>query len=175
MGVVLEGLVGHDGAEVGAADADVDDVPDGLAGVAEPGAGADLVGEGGHLVEDGVDFGDDVFAVDFDGFGFGGAEGDVEDGAVFGGVDLLAGEHGFGVLLEAGFFGELEEEGEGFVGDAVLGVVEEEAAGFGGEAGAAGGVGVEEIAELLGADGFGVLLKGFPGWAGGQGGDLVRT
>jgi hypothetical protein len=71
------------------------------------------------------------------------------------------------VLLEAGFFGELDEEFEGLVGDAVLGVVEEEAAGFGGEAGAAGRVGVEEVAEVLGAEGFGVLLKGFPGWAGG--------
>ncbi len=132
-----------------------------------------LFGEGRHLVEDLVDFGDDVFAVDEDGFGLGGAEGDVEDGAVLGGVDLLAGEHGFDVVAEAGLVGELEEELEGFVGDAVLGVVEEEAGGFGGEAGAAGRVGLEEVAKLLGAKGFGVLLKGFPGGAGGQGGDTV--
>ena len=71
---------------------------DALAGVAVPRAGADRVGEGGHLVEDGVDFGHDVFAVDEDGFGFGRAQSDVEDGAVLGDVDLLAGEHGFGAL-----------------------------------------------------------------------------
>ena len=120
-----------------------------------------------------MDFGDDVFTVDFDGFGFGGAEGDVEDCAVFCGVDFFAGEHGFGVLLEAGLVGEVDEELEGFVGDAVLGVVEEEAAGFGVEAGAAGWVGLEEVAELLGADGFGMLLKGFPGWAGAERNDAV--
>jgi hypothetical protein len=128
-------------------------------------AGADLAGEGGHLVEDIVDGGDYVFAVDDDGLGLRGAEGDVKDGAILGGVDLLAGKHGFAVLGEPGLLGELEEEGEGLVGDAVLGVVEEEAGGFGGVAGAAGGVGGEEVAEVLGADGFGVLLKGFPGGA----------
>ena len=40
---------------------------DALAGVAFPCAAADLVGEGGHLVQHGVDAGDDVFAVDHDG------------------------------------------------------------------------------------------------------------
>jgi len=114
-----------------------------------------------------VDFGDYVLAVYLDGFGGWGAEGDVEDGAVLGGVDFLAGEHAFGVLLEAGLVGEVEEEGEGFVGDAVLRVVEEKAAGFGGEAGSAGGIRLEEFAELLGTKGFGVLLEGGPGWAGG--------
>ena len=49
--VVLQRFVGHDRAEVGAADADVDDVADALAGVALPLAAADAVGEGGHLVE----------------------------------------------------------------------------------------------------------------------------
>ena len=98
----------------------------------------------------------------------------MEDGAILGGVDLLAGEHGFAVGAEAGFFGELDEELEGFVGDAVLGVVEEEATGFSVEAGAACGVGLEEVAKLLGSDGFGVLLQCFPGWAGGQGGDGFR-
>ena len=32
---------------------------------------------------------------------------------------------------------------------------------------------MEEVAEVLGADGIGVLLKGDPGWAGGQRGDAV--
>ena len=52
---MLEGLVGHDRAQVGAADADVDDVANALAGVALPGAAANAVGKVGHLVEDGVD------------------------------------------------------------------------------------------------------------------------
>ncbi len=55
VAVVLERLVGHHRPEVGAADADVDDVADALAGVALPRAAADAVGEVGHLVEHGVD------------------------------------------------------------------------------------------------------------------------
>ena len=54
----------------------------------------------------------------------------MKDGAVLGDVDLLARKHGFCALFEAGFFGYAEEEFEGFVGDAVLGVVEEKAFGF---------------------------------------------
>ena len=71
---------------------------DGLAGVAFPFAGADAGRRRRPSCRDIVDLGNDVFAVDDDGFGFGRAEGDVEDGAIFGDVDLLAGEHGFGVL-----------------------------------------------------------------------------
>ena len=57
------------------------------------------VGEGGHLVEHGVDAGDDVFAVDDDRFAFGRAQGDVQDGAVLGDVDLVAAEHGVDARL----------------------------------------------------------------------------
>jgi hypothetical protein len=48
---VAERLVRHDRAEVGASDPDVDDVPDGLAGMASPRARPDGLGETGHLVE----------------------------------------------------------------------------------------------------------------------------
>ena len=66
VAVVLQRLVGHHRAEVRAADADVDDVADALAGVPLPSAAADAVGEVGHLVEHGVDLGHDVLAVDDD-------------------------------------------------------------------------------------------------------------
>ena len=45
VAVMLERLVGHHRPEVGAADADVDDVANALAGVALPFAAADAVGE----------------------------------------------------------------------------------------------------------------------------------
>ena len=67
VAVMPQRFVGHDGAEVGAADADVDDVADALAGVALPFAAANAVAKGGHLVEHGVDLRHDVFAVDDDG------------------------------------------------------------------------------------------------------------
>ena len=170
VAVVSEGFVGHDGAEVGAAYADVDYVFDGLVGVALPFAGADLLREGGHLVEDFVDFGDYVFAVDVDDGVFGGAEGCVEDGAVLGDVDLFAGEHGFGAGFEAGFFGYGEEEFEGLVGDAVFAVVEEEAFGFEGVLGAAAGVLGEEVFEGGCFELGGVGGEVFPGLAVGEGG-----
>ena len=62
--VVAQRLVGHHRAEVGAADADVDDVADRLAGVARPLARAHPLGEGGHPVEHLVHLLDDVDAVD---------------------------------------------------------------------------------------------------------------
>ena len=49
--VGLERLGNHDGAEIGAANADVNEIGDRLAGVAGPGAGADLVGKLLHVVE----------------------------------------------------------------------------------------------------------------------------
>ena len=107
LAVVLQRLVGHDRAEVGAADADVDDVADALAGVALPLAAADAVGEGGHLVEHRVHRGDDVFAVDDDRLALGSAQGDVQDGAVLGDVDLVAAEHRVDLLAQAGLLGQL--------------------------------------------------------------------
>ena len=108
-----ERLVGHDGAEVRAADADVDDVADGLAGVALPRAGADAVGERSHLVQHRVDAGDDVFSVDENALGFGRAQGDVQDGAVLGDVDLVAAEHGFDAVAQAGLVRRGRREGAG--------------------------------------------------------------
>ena len=95
---MLQGLVGHHRAEVRAADADVDDGADALAGVPLPGTGADAVGEVGHLIEHGVDLRHDVRAVHDDGGALRGAEGDVQDDPLLGDVDLVTAEHGVDVL-----------------------------------------------------------------------------
>ena len=94
--------------------------------------------------------------------GFGRAQGDVQDGAVLGTIDLVAAKHGFDAVAQAGLFGEGDEQAQGLVGDAVLGVVEEEAAGLGGEALAASGVFGEEIAQMLCADRLEVALQRLP-------------
>ena len=130
VAVMLQRLVGHHRPEVRAADADVDDVADPLAGVALPLAAADLVGEARHLVEHGVDLGHDVLAVDQDRLAFRGAQGDVQHGAILGDVDLLAAEHRVDPVAQARLLGQLQQEVERLVGDAVLGVVEEEARGL---------------------------------------------
>src|SRR5258707_15656977 len=48
---MLERLVGHHRPQIGAADADVDDVADWLAGVAAPRTAAYAIGKIGHAVE----------------------------------------------------------------------------------------------------------------------------
>ena len=48
----------------------------------------------------------------------------MEDGAVFRLVDVDAVEHVFDGVLQAGLFGQLQEQGDRLVIDAVLGIVE---------------------------------------------------
>ena len=74
-------------------------------------AGADAVGEGRHGVEDLVDVGHHVLAGDAIDVVGPGAERDVEDGAVLGAVDRLAGEHRRPPALDVGGPREREEPG----------------------------------------------------------------
>ncbi|SKZ30717.1 Uncharacterised protein [Mycobacteroides abscessus subsp. abscessus] len=62
--VVAQRAVHHDGPEVGAADADVDDIGDGFSGVALPLSAAQLVGECAHRVKHLVDVVHNILAVD---------------------------------------------------------------------------------------------------------------
>ena len=48
------------------------------------------------------------------------------DGALLGGVDLLAGEHRLALGLDLGGLGELDERAEHAAVDALLGIVEQE-------------------------------------------------
>ena len=122
VGHGLEGLVDHDGAEVGAADADAHDVLDLLAGDALPLAGADALGEGVHAVENLAHVGDAVLVAVEDGALLGGrtAQRGMQDGAVLGGVDVLAGVHGIAALLEADGASEVAQKPDGLVGHEVL-------------------------------------------------------
>ena len=83
------------------------DVPDPPAGVSFPVAAADLGGEARHPLEHGVHLGHDVLAVDQDRLALGRAQGDVQDGAVLGDVDLLAAKHRVDAVAQARFLGEL--------------------------------------------------------------------
>jgi hypothetical protein len=159
----------HDGAEVGAADADVDEVGDGLAGVAFPRAGADGLGEVLHVVEHGVDLGHDVLAVDEDGGVGAVAQRDMEDGAVFRDVDFFAAEHLLRHVGDVAFDREGAEEFHGFADDAVLGVVEVEAVELEGELFRAVGVEREEVAHFEFLGGVVVLQQVLPGGEGGDG------
>ena len=101
IGVVPERLERHHRAEIGAADTDVDDVSNALAGVPFPLSAANPVGEVRHPIEHFVDAGHDVLAVGDDRRSARRAQCHVQDGAVFGEVDVVAAEHRFDSRTEA--------------------------------------------------------------------------
>ncbi len=67
---------------------------------------------------------------------------------VFRDVDLVTPEHGVDALAQAAFLGQLQEELEGFVRDAVLRVIEVDARGLSRQTLAAVGIIREELAEM---------------------------
>ena len=69
LAVMAQRLVGHHRTEVGAADADVDDIADALAGVSLPFAAADPSRERRHAIEHRVHLRHDIVAVDDDPLG----------------------------------------------------------------------------------------------------------
>ena len=122
VGIGTQGLVSHDRAQIGAADADGHQVLDLLAGNALPLTGAHALGEGIHAIEDLVHVGDDVLAVDDELalLGCRAAQRGVQDGAVLGGVNVLAGEHGVAALLELHLAGKIAQQLDGLIGHQVL-------------------------------------------------------
>jgi hypothetical protein len=123
----------HRGAEIRAADADIDDVRDG--------AGADLAGEGGHGLQGLVDGLDDIRAVQHDWLI--GAQSCVQDGAGFRGVDYGASEHGVALGGDVHGRGEVEEKGKSWLGEVGFRIIQQHVAVPGGEFGEAGWVGGE--------------------------------
>src|SRR5690349_19360696 len=116
---MLERLVSHYRAEIRTADADVDEVPDGLARVAVPGAASDSLGESGHLVEHLMHLGHYVFAVHEDRRVSRRTQRQVKDSAVFCDVDFLAAKHRINSAAQIGLLGELKQQLEGLVRDAI--------------------------------------------------------
>ena len=157
VGVGTQSLVGHDRAQVGAADADGHQVLDLLAGNALPLTGANALGEGIHAVEDLVHVGDDVLAVDDELalLGCRAAQRGVQNGAVLGGIDVLAGEHGVAALLELHLAGKIAQQLDGLIGHQVLGQIEVKVAGVKAQLVHALGIGGEPGLEV---DTFGLEL-----------------
>ena len=91
-----------------------------------------------------------------------GAQGHVQDGPVFRDVDLLAPKHGVDPRSQAGFFRQLPEQRQGFVGDAVLRVIEVDARRLGRHALAAGGIIREELPQVQVPDLSMVGREGLP-------------
>src|SRR5262245_51964411 len=95
-----ERLIGHHRTQVGAADSNIQDISYAFAGVTLPLPAADPITEIGHLVEHRVNLGHYVLPVDVDDGSLWSTQGHVQNGAIFGGIDALATEHGFDARLQ---------------------------------------------------------------------------
>ena len=164
VAVVPERFIGHDRAQVGPADSDIDDVADWFAGVAFPFAGANTIREPGHPVEHGMDPGHDILAVDQNRRAARCTQRDVQHGAVLGDVDLLATKHGIDPPTQPGLFGETEEQRQRLIGDPVLRIVEINAGGLRRQPFATAGIARKKLAEMNGADLVMVFFERPPGW-----------
>ena len=112
LAVVLQRLVGHHGPEVGAADANVDYISNALAGVSLPCPAANLLGKLRHLVEYGVNLGNDIRAIDEYLLAFGSAQGDMQNGALLGDVDLSPANMASMCWRRPDCFGKLNEQAD---------------------------------------------------------------
>ena len=152
LAVVAERLVGHHRTEVGAADADVDDVADALAAVAQPLPAAHRVGECGHAIEHRVDLGttSTPSTTICSPCGARSATCSTERFS----VALIASPRNIAAMRSRSPHSSASRTSkrQGLVGDAVLRVVEVETGGLEREALAAAGVGREQLAQVGLAD-----------------------
>ena len=159
---MLKCLVSHHWAEVGAADADVDDVANALAGVPLPRAASHAVGKIGHPVEYGVDLRHHVLAVHDYRCTARGSQGHMQNGPVFRQVDLVSPEHGVDTFAQTGLLGEATQQRNGLFVDAIFRVIEIDANRFRRQALAACRVIGEERAEMQPSDRPEVVLERLP-------------
>ncbi len=148
IAVMLQRFVSHHRTEVRTADADVNDVSDSFAGVAFPRTAANTVGEIRHFIEHAMDLGHDVFAVHQNGRVLRRTQSHVQNGAVFRDIDFVTTKHGLQPFAQAALMRQTQQQLEGLIGNAVLGIVQKQAGGFRGEAGAAFGVVGEQFPQV---------------------------
>ncbi len=116
----------HRWPEIGAADADVDDVADAIAAGAGPRARTDRGAERVDVRPGRVDLGHHVASTDDQRLRSRPAQRDVQHGALFGLVDRRAGEHPVALRLDTRGRGQLDQQTHGLFGDALLGAVHQQ-------------------------------------------------
>jgi hypothetical protein len=158
LGVAVSGqrLGRHARAEVGAADADVHDVGDRLAGGAAPVAAVDLGAEAAHLFQLGVHGGHHVIA-GMDDRPLAGrmAQRDVQRGSAFGVVDRLAAAHARYPARQICRLPQRAQQRHGIGINALLGVVQQPIVPCHRMAGEAISIGGEHVAQMTPPQAFG--------------------
>ena len=141
-------LGSHGGAQVRAADADVDDLLDGVARMSQPRAGAQCGGEVAHAAENLMDISSDVLAINAQVLLYGQAQCGVQDSAILGVVEVFAGEHGVAAALDVRSAGKVHELGHDVLIDEVLRQIHMQARGVEGVVRGAGRRVGEELAQI---------------------------
>ena len=124
---------------------------------------AHLRGEQPDCTEHAPNIGHHIAAVQHNGLRPAVAQCRVQDGALFGCVDTLAGEHGRAPLRHTGFFCQPAEQRKRLGQDQVLGKVEEHAGASGAAAREALRVGAEQVAQVMPGDFVTVRDEAVPG------------
>ncbi len=119
---------GHHGrAEIGTADADVDDIGERLAGMPAQLASAHCLAECLHLVEHTMDIRNHILAVDGNGLIARRPQRGMQNGSLLRQVEFFTADHLPRCFFHAALFGQLDQQGQGFRIDQVLRVVEQDA------------------------------------------------
>jgi hypothetical protein len=138
--------------------------------VAAPGAAAHPLAEVAHAGEHAIDVRHDVPAPDQDRTVGAVAQSDVQHRPIFGRVDPVACEHPRAPGLEPGFAGQIQQQAHGFLGDPVLGVIEQQVTLAQREARESVGIAGEQVAQMHRGHGVGMARerppRGRPGESG---------
>ena len=156
----------HHRAEIGAADADVDDVADALAGMPSPCARAHALAPCGHAREHRMHLGHHIAPVDEQAPPPRHAQRHMQGRTVLGAVDALAGEHRRDAFGHAAHLRQRQQQFERAGIESLLGEVEVPAGGFDREAFATLRVSGEKLAQVAALHDSGVTLQRLPCSAG---------
>ena len=158
-------------AEEGAANADVDHFLDRLFAVAAPQTAVNATDQFGDLVQDAMDLGDDVMAVDQQAATNRATQSRVQCGAAFRSIDLLTVEQVGDGLLQTGLLGQLNQQFEAALIDQVFRVIQQQPAAVERKSLVAPCIRCKGLAHAEPGHLGTMLLQGLPG---GQGGDVMR-
>ena len=126
--MILQRVGNEHGPEMGAADADIDDMADRFSCSAATRTVAHRFGKGFKTRADGTYVGHDVPAVNRHGAVGQVTERDVQDGAVLGDIDPLTGEHGRPPAFHVAGGGHRRQKRHGLGGNAMLGIINQQRA-----------------------------------------------
>jgi len=169
IGIRAQRQASHFRTQVRAADADVDDVANWLARVAEPAAIAYLVRKCLHALQHILHVGIDILAIDHQLRAAWRAQGGMQNGPMFGKIDFLAGEHGFALRFHAAFACQVHQQAHGGGVDTVLRVIEQQSCRIDRHRRETCGFKSEQLAQMHFAQAGAVRLQGLETGGGGDG------